>query len=181
MKPISMTHAELVIRAERWLRNSMRCGVVLTEASGGGIEIPDAIGWTGRFSHLVECKTSRSDFLADRRKVFRQWACDDTLGYYRWFMVPAGLIEPTDVLPRWGLLEVRTNSVRKTVKAKPWNLDRQGSTVRLGNELGLMFSELRKIQIVQGGDRLLPSKAGRRVEALVAMTAKDRGEVAEEN
>ena len=67
-----MTHAQLVEHAVAWLR-AYRCGVVLSEQACISGEMPDAIGWK-RACHsvLVECKISRSDFLADRDKPFRQ-------------------------------------------------------------------------------------------------------------
>ena len=66
-----MTHAQLVEKAVRWLRR-YRCGVVLSEQACVSGEMPDAIGWK-RACHsvLVECKVTRSDFLADRAKPFR--------------------------------------------------------------------------------------------------------------
>ena len=65
-----MNHAELVERAERWLKNTFNCGVVLAElvaytATG---ETPDAIGWVWNRAILVECKTSRQAFFADQKK-----------------------------------------------------------------------------------------------------------------
>jgi hypothetical protein len=69
-----MTHAELVVRAIRWLRNQKGCSFVLSEQFAAGVaEQPDAIGWKyGDQSHLIECKISRSDFFADAAKPFRR-------------------------------------------------------------------------------------------------------------
>jgi hypothetical protein len=68
-----MTHAELVARAVKWLSGTMRCNPVYAGLASCG-EIPDAIGWTSKYSHygsiVVECKTSRADFVADKRKYF---------------------------------------------------------------------------------------------------------------
>lgn len=65
-----MTHSDLVILAAIWLRKHHRCSVVLTEIVSRSDIIPDAIGWRvdGRWSVLVECKVSRSDFRRDRSK-----------------------------------------------------------------------------------------------------------------
>ena len=70
------SHEQLVERAGRWLRGTMRCNVVLLEPGYGSVgEIPDAIGWTSDgVSIVVECKASRSDFLADRNKPARRRA-----------------------------------------------------------------------------------------------------------
>ena len=66
-----MTHDELTERAKRWLAGRMRCRCVLIEAWTER-EIADAIGWTRHRdypgSHLVEVKTSASDFCRDQRK-----------------------------------------------------------------------------------------------------------------
>lgn len=66
-----MSHEELVERAAQWLANSRRCNVVLTE-NASCREVPDAIGWSTAWKHrgsiVVECKTSVSDFHADRKK-----------------------------------------------------------------------------------------------------------------
>lgn len=162
-----MTHADLVIRAARWLRNSRRCSVVLTEAKGSGQEIPDAIGWTLGYcpmSTLIECKVSRADFQADQKKTFRDRNFGDmAVGRFRYYMTPPGLIRPDELPPRWGLLEVREKSVRQTVKARRWDLDTGGANLGLRYEMALLLSELGKIQIVARGGTLMDSAAARRV------------------
>lgn len=65
-----MTHADLVMLAERWLY-AMGCGVVIFEQRTFSWEQPDALAWKSNESILVECKTSRSDFHADRKRVIR--------------------------------------------------------------------------------------------------------------
>lgn len=109
-----MTHAELVERAERWLRNTKKCGVVLTERGAHGThEIPDAIGWRlGFWSILVECKTSRSDFHRDRKKLSRRNP-DMGPGQIRYYMAPEGLLQPEEIPDGWGLLEIRGRTVRE--------------------------------------------------------------------
>lgn len=147
-----MTHAELVERAERWLRNTRGCGVVLTEFTANGSEQPDAIGWRdgGRWSILVECKASVADFKADRHKPSRL-AHHLRIGKERWYMVPRGLIAPGDTPLGWGLLEVGRRQVRVAV-APPqvrgngfgWSgsLDEYGDAA--ANELPFLYSALRR-------------------------------------
>jgi len=69
-----VTHGELCVRAMRWLRGTMRCNPAYS-GNASCSEIPDAIGWTSRWkfygSVVVECKTSRNDFLADKKKCVR--------------------------------------------------------------------------------------------------------------
>ncbi len=67
-----MKHAQLVARAAEWLRSRYGCGIVLSEQYCATGEVPDVIGWKASCqSVLVECKVSRSDFLADAHKPFR--------------------------------------------------------------------------------------------------------------
>ena len=123
-----MTHADLVKRARLWLAGSKRCRVVLTEMVCGNItEIPDAIGWGPRGSILVECKASRADFRADAKKWFRLRP-EYGLGERRYFMAPAGMINPEEVEGGWGLLEVHPHQVRCGKKAEPFPFE--GATAR---------------------------------------------------
>lgn len=66
----SRTHNRLVDVAAAWLRD--RYPVVVTEIASSAGETPDALGIGCGFSHLIECKASRADFLADQRKPWRQ-------------------------------------------------------------------------------------------------------------
>lgn len=116
-----MTHAELCQLAARWLRQPASrggpgCAVALSEPRIGflGGEIPDAIGFrlaepdTG--SVVIECKTSRADFHADRKKKHRGEA---GMGQYRYFLCPEGLVDPVELPARWGLLvATRRGTVR---------------------------------------------------------------------
>ena len=61
------THSELVDIAEKWLFK--RCGFAFKELTTINQETPDAIGFRSGESILVECKTSRSDFHADKKNI----------------------------------------------------------------------------------------------------------------
>lgn len=100
-----MTHNDLVKIAEKWLIGSRKCGAVLTELVTLGMETPDAIGFRDGTSTLVECKTSRSDFLADAKKLFRRnpWM---GMGTFRFYLCPAGIITAQDLPEKWGLIWV---------------------------------------------------------------------------
>lgn len=71
-KPTSLiprTHRELCEIAERWLLGSQRCRVAIAEPNCIVTdEQPDAIGFSGEKSVLVEAKTSLNDFRADLKK-----------------------------------------------------------------------------------------------------------------
>jgi hypothetical protein len=113
-----LTHAELVARAERWLRGQ-RCAVITTELRSAAGECADAIGWRySAQSLLIECKASLQDFRRDAKKPWRQCDGEFGLGDYRYFMVPRFLV-PISALPaKWGLLVVKGARVRVVVKAE---------------------------------------------------------------
>lgn len=117
------THSQLCELAVNWLkRNHARgghgCHVAVTECkSGHGGEMPDAIGWVYTGGHadgsiVVECKTSRSDFLADRGKPHR---AAGGMGNWRYFLAPEGLIKPDELPAKWGLVEANARGHLKTV------------------------------------------------------------------
>jgi hypothetical protein len=180
MAETTYTHDDLVARAERWLRYSARmpadytlangrrpmqrccCRVVLTEPVSGS-EQPDAIGWFNRgySSFIIECKVSHKDFQADRRKRFRnrfrrEGAQRTGLGQYRYFMAPRGLIAVDELPDGWGLLEVK--GPRVYIKRHS-----QRYEYNVGREMAILWSECRKIQFVDQGGELLPTRAGRRI------------------
>lgn len=103
-----MDHATLVKKAVMWLGSSAGCTACGSEfTSWGCAESPDAIGWDylGNCT-VIECKTSRSDFLADKKKLFRS-GHQSGLGKYRYFMVPQGLVKPEEIPAGWGLIEIK--------------------------------------------------------------------------
>jgi hypothetical protein len=138
-----MTHYELVKRAERWLANTKRCYVVLTEPGTLMGEIPDAIGWTSRCSILVECKSSRGDFLRDKHKPSRRVPALG-LGQFRYYMCPPALVSPNELPEKWGLLEVRPHIVKVIVKAKQFLIE--DGAWGLLRERMILCSEVRRLQ-----------------------------------
>lgn len=101
-----MTHALLVQLAARWLETTRGCSLVLTEFTCAAFETPDAIGWriSEGWSVLVECKTSRSDFLRDLKKPSRSNP-EMRIGQERWYLAIPGLLRLSDIPEGWGLLE----------------------------------------------------------------------------
>jgi hypothetical protein len=138
-----VTHAELVTVAAKWLRKTRGCGVVLTE-HGGGHELPDAIGWKGGFSVLVEVKVSRGDFFADRRKPSRASAATRPASVC-FYLTPPGLLKPTEIPEGWGLLEFDGRIVRVLSKHEPGWDDRDRDTLRA--EVYRLYCEVRRYQI----------------------------------
>jgi hypothetical protein len=135
-----MTHDDLVKRADRWLRRTKGCSVAFTEFTTFAVESPDAIGFSSDFSVLIECKASRSDFHADKQKIFRR-VPSQGMGQLRYFMAPAGLISPEELPDKWGLLEVHARHVKVVREAKGF-ADRNRP-----NEIRFLVSMLRRAQL----------------------------------
>lgn len=135
------THQQLVKRAVSWLRNHEHCRVVFAEVHSAAGEIADAIGWRSGFSILIECKASRSDFLADSKKFSRRFA-GEGVGDMRYYMAPKGIITPDDLPEGWGLVEIDDHRARVVVKAT--HRDRETNALRA--EIRLLVSVLRRIQ-----------------------------------
>ena len=141
-----MTHAELVKRAERWLLGH-GCAFALTELvviiSPG--EIPDAIGWNGPISTiLVECKTSRADFLADQKKSVRRIPTGG-LGRYRYYLCPKGMLQAEEMPEKWGLLWAYPKQVRKIKESEYFeDTEWQGG---LKNEINMLISVIRRAHL----------------------------------
>ncbi len=64
------THQKLCDRAVRWLSGTKKCNPVFSGIASTS-EVPDAIGWTPWSSIVVECKTSKADFYADKKKYIK--------------------------------------------------------------------------------------------------------------
>ncbi len=136
-----MTHDELVERAARWLKGQ-GYKVALTEFRTASSEEPDAFGLNGASTCLVECKTSRADFLADKKKWFRRNPSMG-LGVYRYFLTPKGLVRPDELPEGWGLLEIRGQRTFKIEEAAPF--DRAAA---MKAERPVIYSLLRRLSIV---------------------------------
>lgn len=143
-----MTHAELVERAARWLRNTRKCGVVLTEFHSASVEIPDAIGWNASQAHiprsiLVECKTSLSDFYSDGKKPGRKGrTATHGIGRERYYLAPPDILTAELVRrnrPKWGLLEAWPKSIRVKLNAESFCLQ------TAWRELPVLYSFARRI------------------------------------
>lgn len=137
-----MTHEKLVAIAVAWLRR-YGCGVVLSEQSCASGETPDAIGWK-RACHsvIVECKVSRTDFLADREKPFRQKP-EKGMGCERFYLTPAGLLGREDLPPGWGWLEYRNRRVEQVLPAS----QKMRSAAGFRREMNLLLASLRRVEV----------------------------------
>jgi hypothetical protein len=96
-------HRQLCDRGAAWLRDEKSCHTVFTECARNVDEKPDAIGWSGESTYLVECKTTRTNFFDDAKKKMRLHP-DRGVGLFRYYLVPKGMVLPKDVPEKWGLL-----------------------------------------------------------------------------
>jgi hypothetical protein len=152
-----VTHAELVARAGAWLR-AKGCKIVFTELVTLQSETPDAIGWrdSGGTSFLLECKTSRADFHADKHKAHRRADAEGiarAMGRFRYYFCQPGIIRPEDLPARWGLLWCHPKKVELLCGRDPakygesWDFHHEADHV---SELRMMFSALNRLRIDLG-------------------------------
>jgi hypothetical protein len=105
-----VSHADLVIRASRYLSGYCNCNPVFTEqGSAQAREMPDAIGWTTSKCYVIECKTCVADCTADKIKPSRK---DENagLGDFRFYLLTLKLFERIEqkldlyIPEKWGIL-----------------------------------------------------------------------------
>jgi hypothetical protein len=94
-------------------------------------------------STLIECKASRSDFLSDKKKPFRQNP-EFAMGRYRFFLCPWELIRVDELPGKWGLLWARNGRVYIRKHAEPY------SEINQHDEMKFLVSMLRRAQIRLG-------------------------------
>lgn len=148
------THSELVSIAEKWLLGTRKCSFAFTElACIATSEIPDAIGFRSDGSVLVECKTSRADFLSDKKKYFRIYS-HMGVGVYRFFMAPEGIIKSSDLPKGWGLVTVNEKGKPRMLVGPRGNCYSSEENSRtfhnernLQAEHGMMMSALRRLHL----------------------------------
>jgi hypothetical protein len=133
-------HGELVKRAVRWLLNRGGCSIAFSEFTTAANETPDVIGFKGRISVVIECKTSASDFYRDKKKVVRRMSCL-AMGAERYYMVPAGMLRTDQIPNKWGLLWAAGRHV-KVIRKSQGFVDRDRNS-----EIGFLTSMLRRIKI----------------------------------
>lgn len=106
-------HKALVRRAEKWLKRQ-GWKIVIRDCFKAYVytgEQPDVIAWRDGVSIVIECKTSRADYLAYKKKFFRVEDCG--MGDWRFFFCPDGLVLPGELPSGWGLLYATDKAVKK--------------------------------------------------------------------
>lgn len=143
-----MTHDELVLRAKKWLYNSLHCGYVITEKHSSAREIPDALGLKEFYTILIECKMSIQDFKKDKKKWFRNYP-HSGIGDFRYYLVPDNMIEIKDLPDGWGLLYTNGKRVKVIKQVFFEYKGKRGEICNPKNmmeEYMLMYSTLRQIR-----------------------------------
>jgi hypothetical protein len=138
---MKFTHRELCIKASKYLKNTgihsfHRCQYVVCELERIG-ESPDAFGWGGSSTQLIEVKISRSDFLSDKNKLWRQHS-EYGIGRYRSYLCPEGIIKEKDLPNNWGLLYVNESGKIKSI------ISPEFQTCNCVEEMNLVTSILRR-------------------------------------
>ena len=153
---MSLTHAELISESVKWLNKPYAsstefghsaCNVIISElvtCTTYG-EIPDVIGYMSgkQKTVLIECKTSPSDFIADKRKIFRNTEMPESgMGDQRWYFAEENIIPVEKVPERWGLLVLSKEGKIKVVK-KCTLFDKKNYR----NEINLLLSAICRLKV----------------------------------
>lgn len=127
-----MNHKELCEIGANWLKRSQSanghgCHIAIIEPACYG-ENPDVIGFRHGFDRngaiVLEAKTSRADFFADRKKPHRQAGCG--MGRWRYFICPEGLIDCNELPEGWGLVYVNKRGHVKVICGAMYNASKTG-------------------------------------------------------
>lgn len=81
---------------------------------------------------LIEVKVSRSDFLADAKKSFRQQP-EEGVGAFRYYCSPEGLITEVDLPDKWGLLWEKDGVITVVKDAERQQQNAQGEITILAS------------------------------------------------
>lgn len=136
-----MTHDDLVKLACDWLYKKKHLQIVLGDFRTVNVsEHPDAIGWkSSGWSILIECKTSRSDFLRDAKKYSRR--NENAMGQQRYYLAPQGTLKEEEIPEGWGLLIVTNKGKIKLVKEAVKN---RWHANRMRQELPMLIASTRR-------------------------------------
>lgn len=122
MNEYQYTHQEVVQIGAKWLKQVIKCPVIAQEIRcSGSREIPDVLGFRSDTSFLIECKASRADFLSDFKKPERQGLCS-SLGNYRLYLAPKGILDLAKVPEKWGILEINDKGKIEVVRFLQGNI-----------------------------------------------------------
>lgn len=138
------THRQLEEAGAKWLAKSgywWSCKRIAIEPTSPGLERPDVIGFAYGVTHVIECKTSRADFLRDFKKPWRA-AGDKPMGACRWWLCEEGLITRDDLVGCGdGLLWITAGGDIKVIRYPAQRADEERN---LSGELCVLYTLLGK-------------------------------------
>lgn len=126
MSKTDSLHYQLCCEGAKWLRRRQnvekyegKWKYVAVEVCVVGCENPDIWAFNGWSTIVVEVKTSRADFLNDKKKFWQQLGNEECLGgNYRYYLTPKGLLSKDDLPPQTGLLEWDGKNITRTIAAE---------------------------------------------------------------
>ena len=140
-----ITHKKLTELAKFWLKSSKQCNPVFSEQwSQNFSEMPDAIGFKTDSCIVVECKTSKSDLYADRKKKFRE---SGGLGNERYYCLTEELFEQCKDFDfkGWGVIIYKVN-YGQIRKVRGSDFDSMQFESNIKNERDFLRSRILEIQ-----------------------------------
>ena len=153
MSATESLHYRLCLEGAKWLRHTRRrekcralpchrrelclmcycCKWVTVEIVTVAAENTDVWGFDGFYSTVIEVKTSRADFLADKKKRCRNINEDFQTGNMRWYLCPEGLVRSDELPDGWGLLYWDGKSVVPVAPPKRRLAGCHGDAIILGS------------------------------------------------
>lgn len=145
MSATNSLHYKLCCLGAKWMQKQHYGSYkyVAVELICAGAENPDVWGTNGYDSMLIEVKTSRQDFLNDKKKFARQAQnSKHATGNYRFYLAPVGIIKVEELPENWGLVEYdsETETLRTVKEALPIKTENHG-------ELSILCSIMRREHI----------------------------------
>lgn len=140
------THRQLEEAGAKWLAKWgywWSCNHIAIEPASPGCrsETPDVIGFACGVTHVIECKTSRADFLRDFRKKWRKEG-DKPMGACRWWLCEEGLITRDDLAGCGdGLLWITASGDIKVIRYAAQKADEERNIV---GEFYILYTLLNK-------------------------------------
>lgn len=147
---VALSHRQVVEIAYKWLIK--RCGFAFKELRSLSNECPDVLGFRSFESILIECKVSRSDFLADKNKPFRLNP-NTGMGNYRLYCCPKGLIKKEELPEKWGLIYInelgKATMVHNCFNHKGGNMFLKENKFEANREeeMKILYTALRRLHI----------------------------------
>ena len=97
-----------------------KCKYVAVELNVYGAENTDVWASFCDCTAVIEVKTSRADFLADKQKYWRRpESAKNQAGNFRCYLAPIGLLRVEEIPENWGLLEYSAHDKAIYMRKRP--------------------------------------------------------------